>query len=69
MSAVEQLKRTAKMLKVGEIGISDAESIMDKIIAEETVFSGEPDALDKYIEKLRNLKRKKYYLLLDATRR
>ena len=69
MSAVEQLKRVARMLKHGDLGIAEAEECMDKIIAEETVYSGEPDAIDTYIEKVRHLKRKKYYLLLDATRR
>ncbi len=69
MSACEQLKRAAMMVKHGELSLTEAEDFMDKVIAEETVFSGEPDALDAYIEKVRKLKRKKYYLLLDATRR
>ena len=71
MTVIEQMKRAAKHLNHGDISISEAEEMNDNIIVEETVnmFNGELDSLDSYVEKVRYLKRKKYYLLLDATRR
>lgn len=71
MAAVERMKKAIRMMQRGYYGIGDAEYEINCIIEDEInkkTVNGDDIDVNQRIEMIRELKRKAWRMLLDATK-